>query len=242
MTTPTDAAGRLGSGGLAAGACFGEGGGRPYERALELGGAVLHLRPHPAPSTPADGGGFVDVGRFLGRADRVDRAVLRRTAGAVLDVGCGPGRMVAEARRVGRPALGIDVSARAVALAAERGLPVVQTSVFGAVPHEGGWDTVLLLDGNVGIGGDPPRLLARCAGLLAPGGILVVETHPDPEREHVWAAVLVDGSGVESSPFPWAELGAHPLRRHVSQLQWPECTTVRRRGRRFLLLRRGGGR
>ena len=48
-------------------------------------------------------------------------------------------------------------------------------SVFGAVPRSGRWDTALLVDGNIGIGGGPVPLLRRVAELLAPGGQGLVE-------------------------------------------------------------------
>ena len=51
-------------------------------------------------------------------------------------------------------------------------------SVFQPVPGEGGWDTVLLADGNIGIGGDPVALLTRCRELLAPAGRVLVELDP----------------------------------------------------------------
>ena len=41
--------------------------------------------------------------------------------------------------------------------------------------REGRWDTVLLADGNIGIGGDPLALLRRAAELLHPGGRVVVD-------------------------------------------------------------------
>ena len=47
--------------------------------------------------------------------------------------------------------------------------------VFGPLPGEGRWDTALLADGNIGIGGDPVALLARVRELLAPEGRVVVD-------------------------------------------------------------------
>ena len=52
--------------------------------------------------------------RFLAAADATDHAVLARSRGPVLDLGCGPGRMVRAALLAGRPALGVDVSPAAV--------------------------------------------------------------------------------------------------------------------------------
>ena len=41
------------------------------------------------------------------------------------------------------------------------GGPALVRSVFETLPGEGRWDTVLLMDGNIGIGGDPAALLGR---------------------------------------------------------------------------------
>ena len=95
----------------------------------------------------------------------------------VLDVGCGPGRIVAALAAEGRIALGVDPSPAAIAEAARRA-PRAAPSVFDPLPGERRWGTVLLLDGNVGIGGDPVALLARAAWLLRPGGVVVAEVDP----------------------------------------------------------------
>jgi SAM-dependent methyltransferase len=218
---------------------FGHGGARPYEVALALGRATLHLRSLDDPQ-PARGG-VVEVARFLADADRVDRAVLARTRGSVLDIGCGPGRMVGEALRLGRRTLGIDVSPAAVTVAASAGRPVLLRSVFDPVPAEGTWETTLLLDGNIGIGGDPAALLARCAELTVAGGTVVVETDRDPDHDHRFAAELVttDGSGSES--FPWAHAGRRVVERLGAGVGLVRAGRLRRRGRHFVLLRRGSG-
>ncbi|MGC5165191.1 class I SAM-dependent methyltransferase [Luteimicrobium sp. DT211] len=201
---------------------FAAGGGRPYEAALAAGAGRLRLAPTgghrpPASALPVPTGHSVlDVARYAGPADAVDLEVLRRARGPVLDVGCGPGRMVHAALREGMPALGIDVAAAAVAVARDRGLPVLHRSVFGPVPVARGWGTVLLLDGNVGIGGDPSGLLSRCAQLVAPWGAVVVETHPDAARDRAFEAVVTDDAGRRSLPFAWAEVGADALVGHAA--------------------------
>lgn len=86
--------------------------------------------------------------------------------GPVLDIGCGRGRFVHAAIMGGHLTLGIDVSESAVRIAQEHGLPVLCRSVFQELPGEGTWGTALLLDGNIGIGGDPVALLRRCAELV----------------------------------------------------------------------------
>ena len=85
--------------------------------------------------------------------------MLARCEAPVLDVGCGPGRLVGALNARGVPALGIDISARAVEQARGRGAMALRRAVEQPVPAEGRWGTVLLADGNIGIGGDPAALL-----------------------------------------------------------------------------------
>jgi SAM-dependent methyltransferase len=108
-------------------------------------------------------------------AAAADHHLLSRAVGPVLDVGCGPGRHVVALAERGVPVLGIDVAAVALTAARERGVLVLERSVFGRVPGAGRWATALLLDGNVGIGGRPVSLLQRVEALLRPGGRVIVE-------------------------------------------------------------------
>jgi SAM-dependent methyltransferase len=116
--------------------------------------------------------------RWLRSADVTDDVLLEPCIGPALDVGCGPGRLTEELGRRGVPGLGIDISGEAVRLARTRGAAALQRDVFGPVPGEGRWSTVLLADGNVGIGGDPIRLLQRARALLARRGRVIVEVEP----------------------------------------------------------------
>src|SRR5207244_2901221 len=108
------------------------------------------------------------VQRWTGEPSAEERLVLTWVDPPVLDIGCGPGRHVASLLRRGVPALGIDPAPSAVSLARSRGAAVLQRSVFDPLPRSGGWGTALLLDGNVGIGGDPARLLRRVGSLIRP--------------------------------------------------------------------------
>ena len=87
------------------------------------------------------------------------------------------GLTVALAER-GIPALAIDITPYAVALARSSGALALQRDVFGRLPGTGRWETVLLADGNIGIGGDPAALLRRARDLLAPHGAVVAEARP----------------------------------------------------------------
>jgi SAM-dependent methyltransferase len=180
-----------------------------------------------------------DVARWVDDADPVDRRLLDHCTGATVDLGCGPGRLVAELTRRGMPALGVDASVRAVAMARRRGAAAVVRDLFEPLPGEGRWDCALLADGNIGIGGDPSRLLARTGRLLRPGGRLLVEVSPD-DVFRLGPARLIGSGGQVSGSFGWAELGAPALSRLASVAGW-QVGAERRDGRRcFVILSRPG--
>lgn len=136
-----------------------------------------------------------------------DDTLVRRCRGAVLDLGCGPGRLTVAAARTGLPAVGVDRAPGAVALARARGALVLPGCVFGALPAAGRWATVLLADGNIGIGGDPGRLLGRARQLLADDGRVLVELLPPSTPSRV-VDVRLERGAITSSWFRWAEVGA----------------------------------
>ena len=75
--------------------------------------------------------------------------------------------------------LGVDLAPAAVLLTRSARVAAVQADVFGPLPGYGSWDGVLLMDGNIGLHGDPLRLLRRAGRLLAPSGRLLVELDSD---------------------------------------------------------------
>jgi hypothetical protein len=70
--------------------------------------------------------------------------------------------------------------------------------------------TVLLIDGSIGIGGDPVVLLRRIAELLAPGGQALVEIQSPGTEAHSEQVRLCHGD--QASPwFQWARVGADQI-------------------------------
>jgi SAM-dependent methyltransferase len=157
----------------------------------------------------ADDGTVVplDLDRWHARPDAEEVALLDRVRPPVLDLGCGPGRHVVALGERGVPALGIDAAPSAVATARSRGALVLERSIFARIPGAGRWGTVLLLDGNVGIGGDPAALLGRARSLLRTDGQVLAEVAA-PATPSRLLDVRLERRGVLGQPFPWAVLGA----------------------------------
>lgn len=147
------------------------------------------------------------VGRYLAAADPLDRRLLDGVRGPVLDVGCGPGRHLRELTARGVYALGVDLSSVAVELACSGGARAVVADIFGEVPRAGGWRTALLLDGNIGIGGDPVRLLTRLRSLLVGDGVVLVELDP-PGSSAPAAKARIELADQSSDWFEWARVTA----------------------------------
>ncbi|MFE6845372.1 class I SAM-dependent methyltransferase [Streptomyces sp. NPDC057686] len=203
----------------------------PYSDALRSGQGPLYLRRSDGWLLP------LEVERWCAEPDTADATVLSRCDGPVLDIGCGPGRLVAALARRGHPALGVDITPEAVARTVRAGGSALCRSVFDPLPSEGRWGTVLLIDGNIGIGGDPGALLRRAARLAAPGGSLLVEVATVDVDERVEVHVE-DGHGGRGAPFLWARLGARALRLEAADAGWTRAVGWHAAGRAFVRLRR----
>lgn len=173
-----------------------------YERAL--GGEHCWLRHEDGATAP------LPVNSWLGGAGadaHFDDELIAMCQGPTIDLGCGPGRLVARLVRRGIPALGVDISPAAIGIARDNGAPALHRDVFDRLPGAGRWHTVLLADGNVGIGGDPWRVLRRAAELLGEGGRCLAEFDSCATGVDVnWVRLESrDGPGPW---FRWARVGA----------------------------------
>jgi SAM-dependent methyltransferase len=179
------------------------------------------------------------VQRWFGPADRAERRALAHARGPALDIGCGPGRHLVALVERGVFALGIDISSEFLAAARRHGVNVLQRSVFDRVPGAGRWRTALLLDGNVGIGGDPEALLARTAELLRDDGTIIVETELDDGAPDV-SLVRAEFATGAGPWFRWTTVGPDRLREIASDVgldvveRWDDdgrsfaCVAIRR--------------
>ncbi|MDG4820870.1 methyltransferase domain-containing protein [Asanoa sp. WMMD1127] len=144
------------------------------------------------------------VRRWHATAEPETAAVVSRCTGPTLDLGCGPGRLTVALARAGVTALGVDASAEAVAIARSRGAVAIHQDLFAPLPAEGRWAHAVLLDGNIGIGGDPVALLLRCRALLRPTGTVLVEL--DGPGTGFWRGHARVASSALGPRFPWARL------------------------------------
>jgi hypothetical protein len=175
--------------------------GHLYDRAL--GGERCWVRDEDGEVGP------LPAHRWLGDrpdGEPFDEAVTEMCSAPTIELGCGPARLVARLIQRGIPALGIDRSATAIRLAGRGGAPALLGDVFELLPGMGHWQTVLLVDGNIGLGGDPRRILGRAAELLCRGGCCVTEF--DAEAIGIRARwVRLESAGDVGPWFRWASVG-----------------------------------
>jgi SAM-dependent methyltransferase len=204
---------------------------RIFSTVLRSGEAFMHgVGPDPLP---------LRVDDWRARADNSDLALLEHCEGPTLDIGCGPGRMAAELFRRGLHATGIDVAVEAVRMARSRGVVALLADVFAPLPGEGLWHTVLLADGNIGIGGDPLRLLRRVHEVLDTGGRVVAELAPcdATDGRH---RVTVETDGVHSSPFWWGVVTSAAIAGLAARAGFAACEVHTAGDRAFAVIHRDG--
>ncbi|MFI6045531.1 methyltransferase domain-containing protein [Nocardia sp. NPDC051321] len=179
--------------------------------------------------------------RWLGLAGvgdrRADRALTSCCDGPTVDLGCGPGRLVAALLQRGVLALGVDISPTAVAITRFRGAPALRRDLFGPLPGAGRWSYALLADGNIGIGGDPGRILARTADLLAPDGLAIVE-FGRPGSGSVTRQIRLESRSRVGSWFPWASVGIDHAEQLARATGFQLLNTAEVGGRHIAWLRR----
>jgi SAM-dependent methyltransferase len=152
----------------------------------------------------------LDLGRWHDPATDEEADLLDDVGGPVIDLGCGPGRLVVHLESKQIVALGVDSSPSAIALARMRGANVLEGDLFAALPDEGRWGTALLFDGNIGIGGDPVHLLRRCRQLTGGRGHVLAEVQP-PGTGWRRLTAWFERDGRRTQSFAWAVVGADAI-------------------------------
>jgi SAM-dependent methyltransferase len=119
-----------------------------------------------------------EAGRRATAGRLLDRIAEQVPGGRLLDVGCGPGLLLDEARARGYRTLGLELSHEAAQHAREALELDVREAALEELEDADGFDVIVLADVIEHLE-DPVAGIDRCAGLLRPGGVLCVVT-PDP--------------------------------------------------------------
>ena len=109
----------------------------------------------------------------------LEREALRLCRGRVLDVGAGAGCHSLALQSAGQTVTAVDISPHSVETMRRRGVRDVRLADFFADEVGGPYDTLLFLMNGLGLAGTLaalPRLLERCAVLLAPGGQILADS------------------------------------------------------------------
>lgn len=176
--------------------------------------------------------------RWAGQASKDEIALFVDPCdGSALDVGCGPGRLTEALNKRGVAVLGIDISREAVRLTRKRGAPALCQDIFDERAPKTRWRHVVLADGNIGLGGDPVRLLRRIAELLSPDGTVLVELAATGHmRRHDNVQMRVGGR--TTLPFSWATVGTDAITDLAGAAGLCVAGMRRGRGRQVATLRR----
>ncbi|HUO74606.1 MAG TPA: methyltransferase domain-containing protein [Solirubrobacteraceae bacterium] len=118
-------------------------------------------------------------GRRAAARRLLDLVAAHVPSGGLLDVGCGYGLLLDEARARGYDVLGLELSAVGVHYARDvLGLRVLDRTLEEARLESGSFDAIVMTDVFEHLD-DPLATLDLCTELLAPGGVLALTT-PDP--------------------------------------------------------------
>jgi SAM-dependent methyltransferase len=99
-------------------------------------------------------------------------------SGRLLDVGCGHGLLLDEARKLGYETEGLELSEHAAAYAREQLRLTVHARTLADLPDRPRYNVIVLADVIEHLD-DPVAAIDHCARLLEPGGVLCLVT-PDP--------------------------------------------------------------
>lgn len=121
--------------------------------------------------------------------------------GPVLDLGAGAGRVALHLQERGLRVTAVESSPGAAEVCRRRGVLDVRVQDLNDPPTDQAWRTVLLLCGNLGLGGSwegNRRLLSKLADICAPGALLLGDSVNHTDRAEI-ALRIRNGSRVT----PW---------------------------------------
>lgn len=112
-----------------------------------------------------------------------EREAIQRASGAVLDIGCGAGRVALDLQAAGHPVLAIDNSPLAVKVSRLRGVKSARVlSIENIATLKSRFDTIVMYGNNFGLFGGmaTARRLLRAMYALTSGGAVIIAATMDP--------------------------------------------------------------
>ena len=169
-------------------------------------------------------------------ADPLEEALLAHAAGHCLDIGCGAGRILRYLRAKSYAIEGIDIDPQLIQLCRELGDSPVHLASWETMEQLGRFDTHMLLNRSIGIGGNlagVKRLLAQCAASASSGGVLLFDSYEISNPSGVIERTLrYKYRGEYSETFPWIHFGSAIAERLLGETGWV-CESVIREGDRY---------
>jgi SAM-dependent methyltransferase len=140
-------------------------------------GIVRQLDPPTAPYEEAADPEYLSEERGIRQTFRrmLDRIERHHEPGRLLDVGCGPGLLLDEARTRGWTTYGIEPSAWGVEQSHGRGLDVIHGTLESVELEPDSFDAIVAADVIEHVA-DPTVFAARIHSLLSPGGVVFIAT------------------------------------------------------------------
>ncbi len=158
----------------------------------------------------------------------VERTVLDRVEGRVLDLGCGAGRHARALKRRGHEVLAVDSSPDAVRTARERGVENCAVAGTDDLPvSRASVDTVLLLGSQLGVRDYPVGMrsvLNDLHAVTAPGGRLVVDLEDPRAVERADPVDRWDGDDSRRAVYRWPADGPASYARRWFRVQYGDWT------------------
>jgi SAM-dependent methyltransferase len=182
----------------------------------------------------------LDLAFYLSdRVRSVEAKALSHAVGRILDIGCGAGRVMAYLQALGHDVVGIDIDAKLVELCRKRGLTRVSVSSYEQLTDVGTFETLLLMDRNIGMGGNTEGLLKLfelCHDLCCPQGLLIFDSvEVPPEYANPTPGVsekrLRYKYGASEGPeFGWIHINDMNAKRILADAGWTARQVYREGG------------
>ncbi|UCE26965.1 MAG: methyltransferase domain-containing protein [Candidatus Coatesbacteria bacterium] len=163
------------------------------------------------------------------RPEPCEAEMLEYVKGRIVDIGCGTGRIMKFLTQKGHDVTGFDIDAEVVVLCKEQGIPNVYEESYDNMEKFGKFDTLLLLNRTIGIGGNLSgvrALLKKCHTCCTDNGILIFDSwEVEPEKATGPPGVLETKlrykyDDVYGEWFPWIHISSEAIENLLVDTGW----------------------